>query len=549
MLPVATFAGVWIWLIALTYYTAGNILDADASNVLVLSNFLSQNNAIALTGWRYFTELHILNMQMVYSFFFHLFDSWRLVRVFGAVTLQLIFVASYWYLCRQAKVSTKAFFYSAAFLLLPVSVTNTRIVLVHAHYPFHISLAFLLIGLVLKLSSGEFRSKITKALTLSVFVILAYLSGTNGMRQFYISLAPACFACLYWFVRSKEVANLLRADAADKTAAWRDFSHSLKNTQEGRAVLYVLGGTLVNLFGIATNLFVLRKFFGFSTYYSMQTLAPKVGSLNEKLNDFTNLLGYRNGAKLFSPEGVASLLAVAILIAVVGFSVWYLLDAKKRQPYPKRLVGAMFACAFLFQTVVFVITENYFIHYSTPVYVYIALLIALMLDEFPQRAVRLPRVIASLMLAGFVLSGFITTNYLVNRPEGYATKYEGLVYSNIDQVDEIRPAAEYLQSHGYTYGYSYYWDSSIVTELTDGKVEICAVVEPPEITYSYANTKKAFWDINYHSGKTFFLFQADSTDAETYPILSGGTEVYRDAYYKIYEYPSSIPFERSRFSD
>ena len=482
VLPVVAFAGVWVWLIALTYYTAGNILDADASNVLVLSNFLAQSNAIASTGWRYFTELHILNMQIVYSFFFHLFDSWRLVRVFGAVTLQLIFIASYWYLCRQMKVSLKAFFYSAAFLLLPVSVTYTRIVLTHAHYTFHISLAFLLVGLVLKLSSGEFRSKVGKALALIMYALLAFLSGTNGMRQFYISLAPACIACLFWFARSSEVKNLLHADIADKAAVKRDFFRSLKTTREGRGVLYVLGGTIVNFLGIATNLFVLRKFFGFSTYYSMQTLAPKAGTLNEKLSDFLNLLGYRNGAKLFSAEGTASLLAIAIFLAVAGFSVWYLLDAKKRQTYPKRLTSAMFASAVLFQTLVFVITENYFIHYYTPVYIYIALLLALMIDEFPQRAVRLPRVIAALMMAGFVLSGLITTNYLVNRPVGGATRYEGLVYSNIDQVDEIRPAAEYLKSHGYTYGYAYYWDSSIVTELTDGMVEICAVEEPPEMT-------------------------------------------------------------------
>lgn len=547
--PVVFFAGIWIMLIGLTYYTAGNILDADASNVLVLSNFLAQNNAIASTGWRYFTELHILNMQIVYAFYFHLFESWRLVRVFGAVTLQLIFVCSYWYLFRQAKISTKAFFYSAAFLLIPVSVTYTRIVLVHAHYTFHISLAFLLIGLMIKLSRGEFRAKGYRVLALVVYGVLPLLSGANGMRQFYISIAPACFVSLYWYIRSNEMKSLLSAEGRDRAELKQDFLRSLTGTQEGRSVLYAFGGAIVNMVGIATNLFVLRKFFGFSTYYSMQTFAPKTGAFNGLLNDFLNLLGYRDGAKLFSVEGVASLFAVASLVVILAYSVWYLFRAGQMLSSGKRIVAIMFIGALLFQSLVFLITENYYIHYYTPVYVYLALIFALMIDDLPQRNIRIPRIFAGLMMFGFIVSGFITTNYLVNRPEQYATKYEGLTYNNIDQVDQIRPAAEYLKEHGYTYGYSYYWDSSIVTELTDGAVEVCAVVEPPDITYSYANTKKAFWDINYHSGKTFFLFHTDSTDAETYTILSGGKEVYRDAYYKIYEYPAPISFERSPFSD
>jgi hypothetical protein len=107
----------------------------------------------------------------------------------------------------------------------------------------------------------------------------------------------------------------------------------------------------------------------------------------------------------------------------------------------------------------------------------------------------------------------------------------------------------YLLNNGYTFGYAYYWDSSIVTELTNGEIEVCAIVEPPEITYSYANTKIAFWDVNYHKGKTFFLFESSCTDWINYPILQGGTEVYSDEFYRIIEYSAPIAFELSRFAD
>ena len=547
--PVALFVLCWGWLIWLTYYTSGHILDADASNVLVLSNFLSQQNAIVSTGWRYYTEIHVFNMPLVYSFFFHIFKSWQLVRFFGTVTLQAMLVLSYWWLCRQAKISRNAFFYSATVLLLPASVTYARIVLLHGHYAFHISLAFLIIGLILKLATNRPKKNMMNGLLMAVFALLCVVTGMNGMRMLYISLAPAFFITAYLYFRSAGFHKIAISEQKTFKEGFKGLVHSARETAEGRAFLFTILGSGFNAFGIATNIFVLRKFFGFSTYYSLQTISPSADALSEQINDLMNLFGYRNGAKVFSLEGICSLLAVLGIFLAIGFSLWYFFKKSGNEPYSKRFVATIFFGALIIESLVFLITGNYFIHYYTPVYVLIVLLIAVLLDEFPKRSIRMPRICAAVMLFAFVLSGAVTTNFLVNKPEGYATRYEGLSYSNINQVDQIKPAASYLADHGYTYGYAYYWDSSIVTELTDGKVEICAIVEPPDITYSFANTKKAFWDINYHQGKTFLLLEKDDTSWQEYPILEGGTQIYADDYYKIIEYPAPIPFERSPFSE
>lgn len=547
--PVALFALCWAWLIGLTYYTAGNILDADASNVLVLSNFLTQENSIMSIGWRYYTELHVINMQLVYSFFFRLFDRWQMVRFLGTVTLQAIFVMSYWFFCRQIHVSRNAFFYSATVLLLPTSVTYARIVLLHGHYTFHISLAFLILGLLVNLSTKLPLKKTIHYLKLAIYLVLCFLSGTNGMRQLYISLAPALLVAFYWFMKSAAFRNIMQRTKAEQPHVFHALFATAKEPGEARGFLFAVCGAIANFFGIAVNLFVLRRLFGFSTYYSLQTIAPKAGALNLQINDLLNLFGYRDGAKVFSFEGVPSLLAVVALFAMIGFSVWYFASKNQNDSFPKRFGATLFFGALLLESLVFLITANYYIHYYTPVFVLIAILLATMYDEFPLRSIRLPRAVACLLLIAFLFSGLVTTNYLVNQPENYATKYEGLAYSNINQVKQIKPAAQYLAEHGFTFGYAYYWDSSIVTELTDGKVEVCAIVEPPDITYSFANTKKAFWDVNYHQGKTFLLLESNDTSWTEYPILAGGTEIYSDDFYKIIEYPNPIPFERSPFSD
>jgi len=547
--PVALFFLCWAWLIGLTYYTACNILDADASNVLVLSNFLAQENSIMSVGWRYYTELHVINMQLIYSFFFRFLNSWHLVRFFGTVTLQAILVLSYWFFCKQIHVSRNAFFYSATMLIIPLSVTYARIVLLHGHYTFHISLAFIILGLLIKLSSKLPTRKAAFYATFSTYIILCFLSGTNGMRQLYISLSPAFAVAFYWFLKSDTFRDVMLATKTESPRVFHALFTTVKDPGETRGLLLAMTGVISNLFGVAVNLFVLRRFFGFSTYYSLQTIAPEAGALNQLINDFLNLFGYRDGAKVFSFEGVSSLLAVVTLSIIIGFSIWYIVRKNQQDSYPLKFASSLFLGALVLESLVFLITGNYYIHYFTPVFVLVVMLVATLHDASPMRTIRLPKIGAYFILIVFLFNGLITTNYLVNQPENYATHYEGLSYSNINQVRQIKKAAEYLADNGYTFGYAYYWDSSIVTELTDGKVEVCAIVEPPDITYSFANTKKAFWDVNYHEGKTFLLLEKDDTSWQEYPILKGGMLVYEDDFYKIIEYTEPIPFERSQFSE
>ncbi len=547
--PVALFILCWGWVIWLTYYASGNILDADASSVLVLSNFLAQEHAIVSTGWRYYTELHLFNMQMIYSFFFHFFSSWRLVRFFGMVTLQALLTSAYWFLCRQTKLSRNAFFYSATALLLPVSVTYSRITLLHGYYTFHFILMFLIVGLLLNSAKMQMRKKAGRLISIALYLALCLVSGLNGMRLFYICIMPSLLLSLFLYLRSPSFRDFASEEKKDHAKLLRGLFRSASASAEGRGLLLSIFGTLANGLGIATNVLVLRKFFGFSTYFSLQTFELSLGEFEKQCNDLLNMLGYRSGAHLFSVEGVCSLFAVLSLFILLGFSIWYFTRKNKDINYEKHYASTFFLGTLLVQTMVFLITTNYFIHYSTPIYIAIMPLLAILIDEFPNYRIRMPKVCALIILTGFILSGFVTTNYLVNKPENYATKYEGLTSSNIDQVQQILPVAKFLERNGYTFGYANYWDSSIVTELTDGKVEVCAIIEPPDITYSFANTKKAFWDIDYHSGKTFIIFKEFSTDWQEYPILQGGKEVYTDEYYKVFEYPAPIPFEKSRFAD
>ena len=94
----------------LTYKTAGNLLDSDASSELVLARLLADTNQILSRDWFYSTELRVLNTQLIYMPLFKIFSDWKLVRFFGALLLQAILVLSYYFLSRQAGFSRNVFF-------------------------------------------------------------------------------------------------------------------------------------------------------------------------------------------------------------------------------------------------------------------------------------------------------------------------------------------------------------------------------------------------------------------------------------------------------
>lgn len=551
--PVALFICCWIWTILLTIYFAGNILDADASSNLVLSHFLAEENAVLSTGWRYYTELFAFNLPLVYSFFFRLFDNWMLVRILGAVTLQLIMLLSYLFLYRQTGLSKRGFFYSAAILLTPVSVAYTRIVLCHCHYTFHISLMFFLLALFLKIvASTQLRGNMplhTKQrdrkllLLLCVYLTFCVVASLNGIRQLLITSAPSALIALYLLLRSKSFRLAANAPRQTNGKPLPCLKRLLQTCAESRALLLAILGSFFSVCGVAICMFYLRKIYSFQTFSNTGVCLPGLTNLNVLVNFLLNLFGFRNGARVFSEEGVCSLLSLVAFLLAMGSSIWYLKRAKDAPRYGKAFGSLLFLGAFVAETAIFLISGFYALHYYTPVLVFLPLLCAALWDEFPHRAIRLPRIVVCLIAAAFLVNGAVTTNFIVRTPANYVTNYDGLSYNNIHLVKQIRPAATFLAENGYTFGYSLYWDSSVVTELTDGQVEIAAVIEPPVDTFSYAHAKPAMWDDDYHTGKTFVLLPRDELETyETWERLQGGLEVYSDEYYIIWEYPSSISF-------
>ena len=189
ILSALFFALCGLMSLYLTYKTAGNLLDSDASSELVLARLLADTNQILSRDWFYSTELRVLNTQLIYMPLFKIFSDWKLVRFFGALLLQAILVLSYYFLSRQAGFSRNVFFLTGGLLLLPASTPYARIVLLHSYYVPHIAIGFFLLGLLLGFGNSE-KKKGLRIAYLVLFLLLSLLSGLGGVRQLLVTFLP-----------------------------------------------------------------------------------------------------------------------------------------------------------------------------------------------------------------------------------------------------------------------------------------------------------------------------------------------------------------------
>ena len=165
-----------------------DLLDADMSSELILGNLLKQSGGILSDQWHYSTEVRVLNTQLVYSMFLHLFDDWQTVRIFGNITLYLVLLASYFFFCKRLKI-VRYFPLSAGILLLTLSAPYFYILLYGTYYIPRVSMMFLILGSVLPITGETHRSAGSFALAM-VACLLSLGLGLEGARMLLILVVP-----------------------------------------------------------------------------------------------------------------------------------------------------------------------------------------------------------------------------------------------------------------------------------------------------------------------------------------------------------------------
>lgn len=491
ILPWIYLAIIFIFSMVFFINNVGHLMDSDESSELILGQLLAKEHGILSTNWYYSTELRFINNQIVFAILFLFTSSYKLVRILSTIILCLIVLASFYYLCRQAGIQ-KYFPFMASFLVAPFSIDYAEYILYGLYYVPHMVLSFMIIGLILKTEKLE-KSKYY--IYVAITAILSLLAGMGGPRQVVILFAPVLVTLLLrLYIRRK----------LEYVAGW----------------VAVVAGVI----GYGLNTTVLSKIYTFTSWDSMEFQGFSISRISDIIEGLINTVGFSYG-----PVFSYSLIINGIVVVYIILLVIYYINICKNKDKISDTEGFM-SLFFVMALVVFILlydmtTMDYKNRYALPILVFALPLIGFSLEHHGWKE--------KSIIVGCIAS--LVINVAMAIPVYQAEELTETTWS-------LRGIAEYLEENDYQYGYATYWNANILTELTDGKVEMVNIgesgFEADDITDIHEWLQLKSHKDNIPEGPVFLVMGDGELEESTFALYinkENATYIYGDLNIWVYD--------------
>lgn len=413
----ALWLGLWI---ALAFYMLvfwpGSHYNSDTSSELLLARLLAREGGILSKNWFYSTELRVLNTQLVTAPLFLLSDNWFLVRVLSRLLLWGILLGSYAFMLHGLGLR-RWFWLSAGFLFIPFSHDQLMVNILGAFYIPHIVISFVSLGLFLRIKNSR------RPLLVGVSACaLAFAAGLGGIRQTAILYAPLFAAALLLFLLCRP---------SDKKRLW-----------------LALACLICSLLGWRCNR-MLSHSYHFDTFDQLH-FQIDLSSLAKLPGGLMSCFGY-NGSTMTGLAALLSLCLAAVVLLLL-FLRWQQLNEDAR------LLLLFFPLALLAITGIYCVTDmHYESRYFLPALVFFFPLLALLWEK----------------KSGCRLTVFLTLCLLLTTVPNLSGHYQSR------KPTAHKALAELLLEEGYTQGYASFWNANVLTEYSNGEIEIWTFLERP----------------------------------------------------------------------
>jgi len=472
---------------------------------------------LATPNWYYSTEFRVLYTQLIMGPLLKICESWYIVRAVTNIVSYGLVLGSYYYFMKPLKVRKGLTVATSAILLLPFSETMMTHMVMGNTYMFHVIIVFLFFGLYLRLVQGG-RGKLFFA-ELAAFLLLGAVCGVSGVRYLLALQCPLLLTAFVYLLKS-ESGKVFREQVTGGNFMVQ--IRVLVKEKPARYFGYALLGFAGSVLGYGVNVLYVSREYVFQTYGATNFIAVYQGVFFERLqNAFGSLLmlfGYIPDKGFLSLRGVVTLAAFAL----IGVFAFVHAGNHKRLNKERSFVSLFLAVSFLLNVFVFVFTTSTMVpRYYLTIFIFALPILCFYMED---EKLFFNRTVVVLLLIGcFAL----------------ATGKTVLSFITVDKNENKRVVAEYLESNGYEFGYATYWNANIITELTDGKVEIAHVGNPDTLEYFRWSSPMKYYENDYKSGEVFLLVtkeeEADWADCEAFRV---GRKTYEDAYYSVYLYDS-----------
>lgn len=301
---------------------------------------------------------------------------------------------------------------------------------------------------------------------------------------------------------------------------------ALLHSRQAAYFYYSLLGAICSVLGYGVNMVWVSRQYVFQTYGATNFIPLYQGVLFERLQNAVGcllmLFGYIPDRGVISLRGLITVTAFVLLGVFVFCGRRVYRSAGHREPDARFFATLFLAVSFALNFFVFVFTTSTMV----PRYYITILMFALPVLAFylEGEAPAFDKTAVCLILGACLALGTVKTV---------------ASFVTVDKNESKRPVAEFLAENDYTFGFATYTNANIITELTEGQVEIANVGDPEYLEYFKWSSPVRYYEEGYHSGETFLLLTAEETAAyEGARALQAGQIIYEDGNYVIYRYDS-----------
>lgn len=512
----------FLLLIFLNVFCHDHWLDSDMAAEMIFSRLLAEDgHFFATPDWYYSTEFRFLYTHWIMGPLFRTGLSWHVIRAVTNIVSYVLVLASYYYCMKPFRVRRGLVVASSAVLLLPFSETMMTHMAMGNTYLFHVMIVFFFFGLYLRLTGGTKDGERGRLIVRVIcYLALSLVCGVSGVRYLLALQCPLALAGLIYVLRSAEFGEFRQSLTPENgKQQWK----TLWKCSAMKYFGYSLLGAFGSVAGYAVNVLYVSRQYVFQTYDATNFISVYQGVLFERLQNAIGsllmLFGYIPDRGVLSLRGMVTL-AAFIMLAVFG----YCSVRAGRGSCGRRLFAGIFLAVSLgLNLFVFVFTTSTMVpRYYITIFIFALPMLCFYLEQEERY---FDRIVVSLLLA-LCLS--------------LATGKTVLSYLTVDKNADRREVAAFLEAQDYHFGYASYWNANIITELTDGAVEVANVGDAAHLQYFKWSSPMKYYENGYATGEVFLLLSEEelcgAADVET---VKNGRIAYEDDAYTVLVYDSA----------
>lgn len=506
------------------FFVCRSRLDSDMASELILEQSLSERNQMFHSGWYYSTELRILNTLLVRAPLFKIFSDWTTVRTVGNALLFCFMLCSYLVLLKYLKVDIEFSLLTAAMLLCPFSRIWLNIMYEGAYYIPHVTITFFYLTLFLMVEkAGHEANRIKKGGILAGYLLLSVILGMSGIRYMLNIQLPILMASalLVLFNRNyQEIREKPTAENFKKALKWKPTLYFLIS----------LAGVAATMLGYFISERLLSRVFRFHSYsnnkFKIFSEVPLLTQFSKLTEDLLGLLGYSQGVKLFSLQGIRN---IAVLLLLLLFILMFIkILNTKNLSYEKKFTAVFFISSFLISSATFILLDTYTSRYYIPV---LAAAVPAAAIYWQEEEKKLDRI----FIGGGCIAAALIIGLLVWKEYAFDCR---------DNKNNREDVLAYLLDNDLTFGYATFWNGNVLTELSNGEVEVAGVstINKDSIGYHQWLTFAKYHEPGYHEGKVFILLAQSELEAfQSTELSKEGELAYQDSGYTVYVFQDNQP--------